>query len=100
MIFPPYFGLYRNLRLSDDNGNYSGEIEKSPLEQCSAQYSNNSVRTNRTPTPATLLPEDLNDILTDVDLQEEANRRVQEEKDAVRLTISIFMINFYVIFWS
>ncbi|KAK7579619.1 hypothetical protein V9T40_000248 [Parthenolecanium corni] len=71
----------RNLRLSDDNGNYAGEIEKSHLESCSALYSN-SACSNRTPTPATLLPEDLNDILTDVDLQEEANRRLLEEKDA------------------
>lgn len=52
------------------------------MESCSALYSN-SACSNRTPTPATLLPEDLNDILTDVDLQEEANRRLLEEKDAV-----------------
>lgn len=40
---------------------------------------------SRTPTPATLLPEDLNEIITDADLEEEANKRLQEEKDAVRV---------------
>lgn len=88
-----HFGLYRSLRLSDDNGNYASEIEKSPSEQCSSQYSNYHARTNRTPTPATLLPEDLNDILTDVDLQEEANRRLQEEKDAVRISLQLSIIS-------
>lgn len=55
------------------------------VESCSSSsnYSANYVRVNRTPTPATLLPEDLNEILTDADLQEEANKRMQEEKDAV-----------------
>lgn len=43
-----------------------------------------SSRSTRTPTPAALLPDDLNEIITDVDLQEEANRRLQEEKDAVK----------------
>ncbi|XP_065219483.1 uncharacterized protein LOC135844986 isoform X2 [Planococcus citri] len=76
----------RNLRLNDCNGNHGPEMEN--VESCSsgsnysANYNSNVVRVNRTPTPATLLPEDLNEILTDADLQEEANKRLQEEKDA------------------
>lgn len=77
---------YRNLRLNDGNGSHTPEVEKA--ESCSSggsNYSANYVRVNRTPTPATLLPEDLNEILTDADLQEEANRRAQEQKDEVGL---------------
>ena len=45
------------------------------------------INRTRTPTPATLLPDDLNGILRDVDLQEEADKRLQEEKDAVSIVV-------------
>ncbi|XKL67904.1 hypothetical protein PGB90_003395 [Kerria lacca] len=70
----------RNLRLNNDNENYETETVES-VESYPIEFVGN-FRTNRTPTPATLLPEDVNEIITDVDLQEEANRRLQEEKDA------------------
>ncbi len=88
--------MRRNLKINDDQGSYVSkkvEIEKPamastptlliPLAEPCTSHSAGNARINRTPTPATLLPEDLNDIITDVELQEEADRRLQEEKDAV-----------------
>ena len=43
-------------------------------------------------TPASFLPADLNNIITDVDLQEEGDKRLQEEKDAVSVVHRLFLI--------
>lgn len=97
-----YTICYRNLRLKDDNysnndaDSKNGSVEEKYLKTCirkdsgsncattSSTVHNQGTHTIRTPTLAVALPPDVNEIICDADLQEEANRRLQEEKDAVR----------------
>lgn len=90
----------RNLRLKDDNysnndaDSKNGSVEEKYLKTCirkdsgsncattSSTVHNQGTHTIRTPTLAVALPPDVNEIICDADLQEEANRRLQEEKDA------------------
>lgn len=101
---------YRNLRLKDDNhsnndvDSKNGLVEERYVKTCIRKDSGSNCATTsstvhlqstqhtiRTPTPAVVLPPDINEILCDADLQEEANRRLQEEKDAVRLWLRILL---------